>query len=741
MIFQPGDILTRLEQKGATIWINQRVILELCQMSEAHLRKVRSEYKSSLPPSQQKFDILPDNGNAWRWSKKNGFFYYALSRIPNRAPKFYRDQLPSDSELVKSMSNMEIKTKSELNERIRMDIESRVNEFFNNEDVTYFCYSSEPTFNQEKANQLAEAKAWCEMISVYTEGGRFKRFGLKRKEDFYNVCTEIIQTKELEGLHVKTVRSLRKKVSLFPAVGEDRQRNFFISGKYGNSNRRRVGKFKLVDTVTGEELPFDIHEALMFNLYMNPGNPQKEDLLPLWEEYKEDLGEFSTDEPMAYRTFTQYCSRFDTQLKTAKARHGADYYNKQFLTYVPSEHLKYAHSLFAGDGSATVAYKYYDKDGTCRRMNLYVILISDVASRYIAGWAPAKEGFHNETPRMTEQAVKMAVESGGYQTMFELVTDNHGAFTSAESKELLASIFNKVRTIKAHNSQANPAETQFRLFKKTLKRFNNFLRTSWAAGIGNQANPDFIPNNEALPTYDEALIQMARIIADFNNKQMRDSSTPVQRFERKHPDCKPMDDRQLRRVFAYRTAVEITRMRGFVEVWKGDQLYKFEIPGYFTGMAEKIAKATGYKPDAKLSVVWDYEAADLYTLEGKYLCTCQTVKKAVQSHAESTDDTDYAIGHHQKRQRIQLEQADDFEATASQTADLLNAGLLDSYNIAITDKNFSKERYNAEMESGMNQNSPVAVKVKNDFENENNSSRNQKDFDGYDPEAAAIDKL
>lgn len=725
MIFLPGDILTRTEQKGTTIWINERLIIELCRMSENHLRKVRHDYKSSLPPSQRKFDILPDNGNAWRWSKQNGFFYYAVNRIPNRAPKFYRDNLPSDSELTSMMNNMEVKTKSDLNERIRTDIQSRVDEFVNNDDVTYFCYSSEPTFNQDKAAQLAEAKAWCEMISVYTEDGRYKRLGLKRKEDFLNTCTSIIQTKQLEGLHIKTVKSLRKKISLFPgsSVGEERKRLFLISGKYGNSNARKVGKFKLVDTITGEELAFDIHEAIMFNLYMNPGNPQKEDLLPLWEEYKEWLGEFSTDEPIAYRTFTQYCSRFDTQLKTAKARHGEDYYSKNFLTYVPSEHLKYAHSLFAGDGSATVAYKYYDSDGTCRRMNLYVILISDVASRYIAGWAPAKEGFHNETPRMTEQAVKMALESGGYQTMFELVTDNHGAFTSAESKELLSAIFNKVRTIKPHNSQANPAETQFRLFKKTLKRFNNFLRTSWGAGINNQANPDFIPNNEVLPTYEEAVKQLAKIIYQFNTKAMRDGSMPEQRFSLKHPDCKPMDDRQLRRVFGYRTAVEITRMRGFAEVWKAERLHKFEIPDYYTGMAQTIAKATGYKPDARLSVVWNAEAADLYTLDGKYLCTCLPAKKAVQSHAEGNDDTDYAIGHHQKRQRIQLEQADEFETKASQAADLLNAGLLDSYNIAVTDSNYSKERFNGEMESGINGNQTNTIEI------EQAKQRIDRDFD------------
>lgn len=736
----PGDILKRSEQGGITLWINQRLVIEACKIDESYLRKARAVYKKSLPPSQRKFDILPDNETAWRWAKINGYYYYALSRIPNRAPKYYRDQLPSKNELIDMIDTMQVRTKADMIEQVKQNIISRVDDFLNHEDVRYYRFMSEPAFNEDKATQLAEAKAWCDMMSVYTEGGRFRTLGLKRKEDFYDVCTSVIQEKELEGLHIKTTKSLRKKVLNYPGMGEDRQRQYLISGKYGNTNALKVGKFKLVDTVTGEELPFDLHEALMFNLYMNPGNPQKEDLLPLWEEYKNWLAEFTTDQPIAYRTFTQYCSRFDTQLKTAKARHGDDYYNKNFLTYVPSEHLKYAHSLFAADGSATVAYKYYDKDGTCHRMNLYVILISDVASRYIAGWSPAREGLHNETPQMTEQAVKMAIEAGGYQTMFEIVTDNHGAFTGAESKELLQSIFNKVRTIRPNNSQANPAETQFRLFKKTLKRFNNFLRTSWSAGIHNQANPDFIPNNELLPTYEEAILQLQQIINDFNNKKLRDGSTPAQRFGNKHPDCKPMDDRQLRNVFGYHTAVEITRMRGFVDVWKGDKLHKFEIPGYYKGMAENIAKATGYKPDAKVRVAWNAEAADLYTLDGRYLCTCLPTKKAVQSQAESNDKTNYAIGHHEKRKRQQTEHADEFEKAAVQTADLLRAGVADNYSIAVTDSNYSKEKYNEQMESSVNQNA-VKWSVKNDFDNNDDSDNNRDDFDGYNPESAAIDKL
>lgn len=700
---------------------------------------MRVNYKNSLPPSQQNFKILPDNGKSWRWARMNGTFYYAANRVPNRSPKFYRDMLPSENELIEMANNTKVTSRAELVKKIRTDIVNQVDEFMSNDDVHYYRYISEPVFTLSKAEQLAEAKAWCRMISLYVEGGRFKRLGLNRKEDFFQVCAGIIQERELEGLRIKTVKSLRKKIHNFPAIDESRQRSYLISKKYGNDNARKVGKFKLVDTTTGEELDFDIHEAIMFNLYMNPGKPQKEDMISLWDEYKEWLSDFSTDEPMAYRTFTQYCSRFDNQLKTAKARHGSDYYNKHYLTYTPSEHLNYAHSLFAADGSATVAYKYYveDKKGNklCKRMNLYAILISDVASRYIAGFAPAREGFHNETPRMTEQAVKMAIESGGYQTMHEIVTDNHGAFTGAESKQLLNSIFGKVRTIKPNNSQANPAETQFRLFKKTLKRFDNFLRTSWNAGVHNQANPDFIPNNEMLPTYEEAVIQLRKIVEDYNNKPLRDGSTPAQRFERKHPDCKPMDDRQLRHIFGYKTAVEITRMRGYVDVYKGGVLHQFEIPGYYSGMSETIASATGYKPDAKLAVYWTADAADLYTLDGRFLCSCMPSAKGSNAEAERTATHTQAISHNEARKNRQLKRADEFESRARQTADLLTMGAVDAYNIAVTDSNYSKEDFNAEMEEVVGN----APHVKNDFDCDDRDDYQDTDDDDFGANSALDD--
>ena len=738
-----GDIFIRSEKGGKTLWINQRLIESKLHISEEYLWKTRFIYRQALPPSHRNFDILPDNGKAWRWARMNDAFYYDINRIPNRAPKYYRDMLPNNQELMQLIDTMQVKTKSDVIEHVKKELAYRVGDFVSGEDVKYFRYESEPSFTEDKAAQLAQAKAWCQLISNFTNSGQYRQIGVNRKEHFYQICTDLITPLQLEGLHIKTVKSLRKKLHYWPAMDETAQRQYLVSSKYGNQNARKVGKFKLVDTITGEILEFDIHEAIMFNLYMNPGQPQKEELLPLWEDYKETLAEFTAEPPMAYRTFCQYCSRFDTDLATAKARHGKDYYSKHYLTYVPAEALQYAHSLFAGDGSATVAYKYYDADGKCCRMNLYLIMVSDVASRNIAGWAPAREGMHNETPRMVERAVKMAVEAGGRQTMFELVTDNHGAFTGKESDDMLKGIFNKVRTIRPGNSQANPAETQFRLFKKTLKRFNNFLRSSWVGGINSQANPDFIPNNELLPTYDEAVFQMTRIIADYNNKQLRDGSTPAQRFANKHPECKPMDERQLRSVFGYQTKIDVSYMRGFVQVWKGERMYKFEIANYNVA-ATSIAKATGYKPDAQVLVKWDESGADLYNLQGKYILSCAPAKQTKQSHAESNDLTDYALGHHLKRQAEQQAGADEFERKIVETAALIHTGNVEAYNIAVTDKNFSKETYNADMESGLNENTVAAtieqVTVSHQLNSEKNNSPKRRGLD-ISPEEAAIDKF
>ena len=669
-----NDIQLRNYKDGETLWVSHRLLLQVCQVTDEYLRKARTVFKKSIQKGYKYGDFLPNTGSAWRWGKINGTFYYDLDCLPDRKPTHYRSKFGAKHELLQQYEALQSADKSNKQTQLKALIQTQVNSFIDNTDITYYMYSAMVGFNQNQAEQMATARAWCLWMIKQLYNDNFKSLGINKKQDFYQLCTDILAPMELEGFKINSAAYLRNKVNEFPSDLKE-QLNFFISGKYGNDNAQIVGKFPLVDETTGQIFQFDIHQAMMFHLYMNPGGSTKEYIRTLWErDYCEDVKEFDL-QPVAYRTFCHHLTRFNRQIQTARARHGEEYYKKNVQTYVTTEKLQFAHSLFAGDGSGTINYKYQKANGKWSTMKLYVILITDVSSRFIAGWSAAPKGSHKETEAMTKEAVKMAIQNGGNQTMFEFISDNHGAFTSSESKSFLNLAFNKVRTIEVGNSQANPAETQFRLFKRSLKDIQNFLSTSWGTGIEGQANPDFLDIDE-LPTYEDALIQMHELIKRWNATKLRDGVAPTERFAIKHPNCLPLEPVVMRYLFAKHTKVDVSYMRGYVNVYRSkgyaSEQFQFEIPQFGGAGTEMIAKATGYTTGAEVKVVWDDDFADLYTLEGKFIMTCPRVIGASQSHAETDDAKTNALGHLKGRKTRQTEFIDEFEANLNEVMEGLN---------------------------------------------------------------------
>lgn len=667
-----NDILLRNYKDGETLWVSQRLIMQVSGVSVDYLATTaRRNFKKSIKKGYKYGAFLPNTGKAWRWGKANGTFYYDFDCIPDRKPTQYRSKLGSKHELLQALENLKATQNATKQSVLEQNIKNQVNNFIDNTDVTYYMYSAIVGFSQAQAQQMATARAWCLFILKQLYNDSFKQLGINKKQDFYQVCTDMLAPLELEGFKINSAAYLRNKVNEFPFSADlKEQLDFFISGKYGNDNALVVGKYQIIDEETGEIHNFDIHQALMFQLYMNPGGSTKEYIRTLWErDYLEGVQEFGL-QPIAYRTFCHHLTRFNKQILTARARHGEAYYKSHVQTYVTAERLQYAHSLFAGDGSGTINYRYQKADGKWASMKLYVILITDVASRGIAGWSASPSGSHKETTEMTQEAVKMAIKNGGNQTMFEFISDNHGAFTSKESKAFLNLAFNKVRTIEAGNSQANPAETQFRLFKRSLKDIKNFLSTSWNAGLEGQSNPDTLKLME-LPTYDDALIQMHQLIKRWNTTPLRDKVTPKERFNIKHPNCKPIEPVVLRYLFAKHTQVDISYMRGYVNTsrtkgYSDTEQFQFEIPQYGGAGTELIAKATGYTSGAKVKVVWDEDMADLYTLDNKFIMSCPRVIGASQSHAETDPEKENALQHLKGRKRQQTQFIDEFDASLSE---------------------------------------------------------------------------
>ena len=624
---------------------------------------MRTPYKKSVRSCDlaKSKEFLPDSGKAWRWARTGNGFYYCLDNIPDRAPKHYRSMFGTAEELKEALKGLENTSKKALNENIKDMIKQQIKALVNLDDARYYEYDAPVLFNPKKAKELAKAKAWISYIKENYENGGYKNLGLLRKQDFLAVCTDILAEMQLEGLKVNNSAYLRRKTENFPSDLLS-QRDYLINERYDNDNARKVGKYPLFDEETGEIFKFDAHQAIMYNAYMNPFGSSKEAIRQLYVNiYSEAIREFGF-EPIAYRTFCDHLTRFHKHMLMAKERHGKDYFRKQFLTYVPQKKLQYSHSLFAGDGSGTINYKYYGKKNELKTMKLYVMLISDVASRKIVGWSVAEKGSHKETPEMVREAVKMAVKNCNYQTMFEFISDNHGAFTDSNSEAFLGMVFNKVRTIEAGNSQANPAETEFRLFKQSLKGLSNYGSTSWDAGIEGRSNPDYF-NVKDLPTYEEAIEQFSEIVERWNAGKLRDGSTPNERFEHKNPKCADIDSRIIRRIYGNHTQADISYMRGFVKVEKTKgyeyrESYLFEIPDYWGDGGEMIAKATGYKKNASVKIVWTEEMADLYTLDDKFIMSCPPAVLASSSHAEADEESLKALGHHQKRKE-QMEYATD----------------------------------------------------------------------------------
>lgn len=719
MKLHPTDIIIRQTNGTESLWISQRLLMEVCEVSEEFLRTTaRKRYKTTVRKCDRvkAKDFMPDSGKAWRWAKVNNSFYYCYSNIPDRQPTEYRSKLGTKEALKAALKEVLGSLKVDLKQNIKASLAAQAKQKINNDDILFFMYESEVGFSQKQAKELATARAWCQLIRESYETESFKTLGIAKKQDLLALCVEILEPMKLTGLKVSSAAYLRRKITEFPETVAE-QRNYLISDKHNNDNARKVGKYPLFDEETGEIFQFDAHEALMYNAYMNPGGTTKEAIRQLYTDYYVDAIQDFGFEPIAYRTFCQHLAMYHKQIKTAKARHGKDYYKKHFLTYVPSKKLQYSHSLFAGDGSGTISYKYYKKNAKGGKdistMKLYVILITDIASRKIVGWAPAPKGQHKESPEMLEQALKMAIDSCDRMTMFEFISDNHGAFTAAESKDLLSLVFNKVRTIEVGNSQANPAETEFRLFKKSLKRELNFISSSWNSGIEGQSNPDHF-NIEDLPSYEDAVLQMYDIIERYNSQPLRDGTTPNQRFANRNPNCMPMDDRVLRLIFGNKTEVDTVYMRGFVKVskTKGYELredYLFEIPDNENEGAELISKAIGYKKNGKLQVIWDEDAADIYTLSGKFVMTCPAAPLASAAYIETEETNKEALAHHTSRKRKQENKADEFEQMLLDIQDSLPY-------VYEMKAGGSKETYNAKMEEVTK---PETLK----------KARNNRDFD------------
>lgn len=699
-----GDIIVRTFQNSPTVWVSERLICDtLGENMEDYLRiRGRLTYRQSVSPCHRTKDILPATGKSWRYARIDGRFYYDYDYIPDRKDTRYRSRLGDKDTLLHladmaKAENREISLKEAEDYLIRK-VTNRVSRM----DIEYYLFKKIDgvcKYNQDMARDMAEALQWMRVVREMADSKTYRELDIKRQEDFFNLCGSILDRRKLYGFTITTGGSLRKKLIYFP-MDEDGQREYLISGRLGNDNARKLGRERLVDTTTGEIYNFDMHQAIILDLWMNPGGAGKGSKIELWNRYQEDIAYMGLD-PMSYSTFCHYTNSYDTEFNTTSERHGTSFFNKVCLPYISGDKPVHSNSLWCADGSGTIGYKYIDKDGDLRSMRLYVMLISDVATGKIVGWCPSAPGFHSESPYMMKQAMLMALQGCNKHEVMELVSDNHGAFTSDESKAFLGLVCRHYRTIEAGNSQSNYAETQFRLFKKRFRRMTNWMGSSWdAKSIESQNNEDYT-NIEDFPTYEEAVAQLDAKINEWNEGKTHVGLTRSEMYaENLHPECKLIDERIWRKLTGRYSSKEITRQRGTIQLERKGMIYKFDIPD-FEVLGELVREYLGYASLVQTDIYWDDDCADVYTKDGRYMFSCYPTPKAAIAHAEATDESMAAIGKGMIRKAKVLKKVNDFTEEVVTVAEAIYNEYPERYGNVCRQTKHAKECSNAEREKAL----------------------------------------
>lgn len=634
-----------------TVWLSEAYVKEVCGVSDGYMKVARNR--------------ATKNKNAsWQFMKMDGTYYYNHACVPNVAPNFYQEKFPTYIELVREAHEPTFAiTTGMAKEKLRNEMQL----IYEKSDVNYYMWEGPVSFPLEKAEALAQGLALHRAIDAVVKSGSVLRFGLCKIADFYQVAAELVAELGLYGFSTKSPMTLRHRIAAFPQ-DKKAQRVYMIPAKMGNSNAQVVGKETLVDMETGEVMKYDIHKTAILYLWMNIDRPNKLHKVAIFnDQYMPLMSELNVERTISYRTFCAHTDQLYTKVWASKERDGKHHFNTTYKTYVAAEQLKHSNSMWCADGSG---WKLAYRNGA-GAATLYALRIYDVASQAIIGWCVMNTP--GESTEHFRQALAMAFQTSEGYAPLDFLSDNGTAFTANDMPKRLGAMIPKVRTIAPGNSQENPAELFIKLTNKLGRKYSNWTESSFhAKSVKNVANPDRLAT-EKLPSMEEAYIQVMEIITEWNNKRGADGLTPLERFKaNRHPQSKVITPVQARYGYGNITTVDVAKGRGYVKISHKKSTRMYTIPDYEKNL-ERISKACGWVGNAEVEVRFDENAADLYTLSGEYILTCEATQKAHKSYAEATEDSADALGRLQKRKAAMDETADEMVDQVKESMSLIEA--------------------------------------------------------------------
>ncbi|MBL7868850.1 MAG: DDE-type integrase/transposase/recombinase [Flavobacterium lindanitolerans] len=416
MNFRQNDILIRKTSDSQTTWLSERLVSEVCGVSNEYFRKVRTHYKKSVANCYQRFNILPASGKSWRWAKINGLFYYDLDFIPNQKPTFYRDLFGDKADLLERFKEFGNNTENSL-------LESQFNSYIKaNENDFLHCYL-DCTKEQQKA--LAKACAVLEFSVRYIQENEFRT-----QNEGYKLLSALIEKNDFRYLP-KNYRILKEKVSEVIDNGQAIAEVIRLP---------RAGNENAVEYNDPEVWNWAMQLTAMGQNYSND-----------WKTRKiQDMCRMVGKKVPSRRWFGQNIyEQHNTKFLTASQRFGKGTTKASLYEgYIPFENALFAGDCWQVDATRVNMIAHKADDGS--KKFLYIVAVRDVHSGDILGQCFD----YSENRWSVLNAVKMAVQSAGYLP-YEIVFDRFPGHNTEEAKALFSTLQKlKVKVTIAHNANA-----------------------------------------------------------------------------------------------------------------------------------------------------------------------------------------------------------------------------------------------------------------------------------------------
>lgn len=405
MNFKHGDIITRNSGDKQTVWLSQRLVIDVCGISEKQLRtKLRFNYKNSVQACYHHHNILPDSGKGWRWAKMDAGFYYDLSRIPNRAPQNYREYFGDASTLVRNYEDF-------IKGNQTSEFETLFKRHLNNVYRTYLEFYKDA--NEVQRPALAKACAVIDFILDTKDSYP----GTKNK--LYKDLETVLKKLDLQYIPHNHLR-LKDKIDELFSTESLSIPDIIKLPRAGNKNSMVFTDHQLV--------------SWMMQLRSMPQNYSDEYII----RKVEDMCELMAKRVPSKSWFKQNILQApETKFLTSK-RYGSSRKSHIHKSYIPTEGAIYAGDCWEMDATRVniIGHAVEIEDeitGKRKKVEkfLMVVAIRDVHSGDVVGYSFD----HSENRRVYTDAIAMAVKKTGYLP-YEIITDRFPGHNTPEVEEL-----------------------------------------------------------------------------------------------------------------------------------------------------------------------------------------------------------------------------------------------------------------------------------------------------------------